>query len=82
MLLMRFGSKKGFEEPATVSDLVYLVYFLKGSDGPPHGGSLLWPKENLFVGTWRGVPSVDYTFIMLYTDKGSIIVKHWPVLLD
>ncbi len=82
MLLMGFGSKKSFEEPATVSDLVYLAHFLKGSDSPPPDGSLLWPIENLFDGNWRRVPSVNDTFVMLYRDKDSIFVKHWPVLLD
>ncbi len=82
MLLMGFGSKKGFEEPATISDLVYLVHFLEGNDGPPHDGSLLWPKENFFDSNWQRVPSVDYTFIMIYWDKDSIFVKHWPLLLD
>jgi hypothetical protein len=77
MLLMGFGSEKGFEEPATVSDLVYLANFLEGSDGLPHDGSLLWPIENLLDGNWRRVPSVDCTFIMLYRDKDSIFVKHW-----
>ncbi len=82
MLLMGFGSKNGFEEPAIVSDLVYLAHFLEGSGGPPHDGSLLWPIENLFDGNWWRVPSVNYTFIMLYRDKDSIFIKHWPVLLD
>jgi hypothetical protein len=76
MLLMMFGSKKGVEEPATVSDLVYLAHFLKGSDGPPHDASLLWPLENLFDGGWRRVLSVDYTFIMLYRDEDPIVIKH------
>jgi hypothetical protein len=65
MLLMGFGSKKSFEEPVTVSDLVYLAHFLKGSDGPSHDGSLLWSIENLFDGNWQRVPSVDDTFVML-----------------
>ncbi len=82
MLLMGFGNKKGFEEPATVSDLVYLAHFLKGSDGLPHDVSLVWPAENLFDGNWRRIPSVDYIFIMLYRDKDSIFVKHWLVFLD
>ncbi len=76
MLLMGFGSKKGFEEPVTISDLVYQAHFLKGSNGPSHDGSLLWPIENFFDGNWRRVPSVNYTFIMLYRDEDSIFVKH------
>jgi hypothetical protein len=52
MLLMGFGSKKGFEEPATINDLVYRAIFLKGSDDPPHDGSLFWPIDNLFGGNW------------------------------
>ena len=82
MLLMGFGRWKGFEEPATISDLVYLSHFLEGSDGPLHDGKLIWPVENLLDDYWRRVLSVNYTFTMLYRDKDSIFVKHWPVLLD
>jgi hypothetical protein len=82
MLLMRLGSKEGFQEPMTIRNLMYLADFFQGSNDLPHDGSLLWSIENFLDGDWRRIPSVDYAFVTLHRDKDSICVKHRQKLLD
>jgi hypothetical protein len=82
MLLMRFWSKKCFEKPSTVCDLVYLPYLFKGSDCLTHDGNFFWSIVYLLDGDWRRVPGVDHAFVLFDGDEDSLLVKYRPVFLN
>ncbi len=79
---MGFGSKEGFEEPATIRDLMDLPNLLEGSNSLLHNWSFLWTIQYFLDGDWWRVPSVDHAFVIFDRDEDSIFVKHRPVFLD
>jgi hypothetical protein len=82
VLLVGFGSKEGFEEPATVHDLMDLPNLLEGSDGLLHNRCFLRTIQYFLDGNQWKVPSVDHPFVIFDRDEDSIFVKHGPVFLD
>jgi hypothetical protein len=70
---MGFGSKKSFELPVSIGNLVYLSNFFKGGNGTPHDVCLLGPIENFINSNEWGVASVDNTFVVF--DRSNTLLS-------
>jgi hypothetical protein len=82
MLLMRFRSEEGFEEPASIRNLVDVPNLFKSGDCFAHDWGFLRAIHDPFdCNRWR-VPSVNHALVIFYRGEDSIFVKDGPVFHD
>ncbi len=68
----------------SIMNLPYVANVLLGSNGIPHDGCLLGPIpiEYLLDSNRLCAPSINNTYIVLYRDEDTFLVKDRPIFLD
>ncbi len=81
MLLVRFWSKNGLEQPTPIVNLPDMPNLFEGGNGLTHNWLLLWSILDLLHSDWGGVTGINHTLVILNGYPHPVLVKHVPVLL-
>jgi hypothetical protein len=75
------GSSNSLNNPVSVVNLLYMANFLEGGNCFSNDWDFLGPMEYLLDSDGLCIPRINDTFVVLYLNKDSLVVKDRPILL-